>query len=348
MSDVHQEFTEPSRAPRRGLGDLLGSDLTANVYLALLQRPTVTADQLRAEIDPDASQDDLALALHALESGRLVRRVDSERWAVFPPERALGSYASRLEERARAVRSSMVGLTRLHESSTAARRGDELPVRVQLLRTLDEISGAMGQLFAGAEDDVVSMRRASPRVLHMLDQPEETHEEPVFNAEGREIHLRVSFDKDLLQHPNLHRAVEIRRRVGDQVRFSTQVPFTATVSDAGMCVVDIDDPGGSIIGLQITHPGVSAVIRRVIDSTWQTGLPWRGRDGEVVGEGVVLDPKDADILTLLTSGAADATIARQLGISQRTVERRVRRMLDHLNASTRFQAGVQAAKRGWI
>ena len=267
---------------------------------------------------------------------------------MFPPERALGSYAARLEERARSVRSSMVGLTRLHESSAAARRGDDLPVGVQVLRTLDEISAAMGQLFAGAEDSAVSMRRASPRVLQMLDQPEELHEEPVFNSDGREIHLRVTFDNDLLKHPNLHRAVEIRRRIGDNVRFTTQVPFTATVSDEGMCVVDIDDPDGAIIGLQITHPGVSAAIKRVIDGTWQAGLPWRGGDVDVTREGVVLDTKDADILTLLTSGAADATIARQLGISQRTVERRVRRMLDHLGASTRFQAGVQAAKRGWL
>ena len=54
------------------------------------------------------------------------------------------------------------------------------------------------------------------------------------------------------------------------------------------------------------------------------------------------------ILTLLAAGASDATIARQSGISQRTVERRVRALMDQLGAGTRFQAGVQAARRGWL
>ena len=48
---------------------------------------------------------------------------------------------------------------------------------------------------------------------------------------------------------------------------------------------------------------------------------------------------------LLAGGATDETIARQLGLSTRTVERRVRAMLDQLGAETRFQAGVQAARR---
>jgi DNA-binding NarL/FixJ family response regulator len=35
-------------------------------------------------------------------------------------------------------------------------------------------------------------------------------------------------------------------------------------------------------------------------------------------------------------------------VSQRTVERRVRALMDQLGAGTRFQAGVQAGRRGLI
>ena len=38
------------------------------------------------------------------------------------------------------------------------------------------------------------------------------------------------------------------------------------------------------------------------------------------------------ILSLLAAGAPDATIARQTGVSQRTVERRVRALMDQLGA----------------
>ena len=61
-----------------------------------------------------------------------------------------------------------------------------------------------------------------------------------------------------------------------------------------------------------------------------------------------LDLRDARILSLLSDGHSDSTIARESGISVRTVERRVRSLMDRLGAKTRFQAGVQAARRGWI
>jgi DNA-binding NarL/FixJ family response regulator len=61
-----------------------------------------------------------------------------------------------------------------------------------------------------------------------------------------------------------------------------------------------------------------------------------------------LDLRDARILSLLSDGRSDSTIARESGISVRTVERRVRSLMDRLGAKTRFQAGVQAARRGWI
>jgi DNA-binding NarL/FixJ family response regulator len=63
---------------------------------------------------------------------------------------------------------------------------------------------------------------------------------------------------------------------------------------------------------------------------------------------IALDRRDVDLLSLLSDGRSDSTIARISGISLRTVERRVRSLMDRLGAKTRFQAGVQAARRGWI
>jgi DNA-binding NarL/FixJ family response regulator len=54
------------------------------------------------------------------------------------------------------------------------------------------------------------------------------------------------------------------------------------------------------------------------------------------------------ILTLLTAGLPDDVIARELGISERTYQRRVRAMMERVNAQTRFQLARQAARRGWL
>jgi DNA-binding NarL/FixJ family response regulator len=61
-------------------------------------------------------------------------------------------------------------------------------------------------------------------------------------------------------------------------------------------------------------------------------------------------PSDADraLLGLLAAGLTDAAIARQLGMHPRTVQHRVRDLLDRLGAATRFQAGLQAVRRGWL
>ncbi len=54
------------------------------------------------------------------------------------------------------------------------------------------------------------------------------------------------------------------------------------------------------------------------------------------------------LLQQLASGAQDEQIARRLNVSLRTVRRRVADLLTELGADTRFQAGVEANRRGWI
>jgi len=54
------------------------------------------------------------------------------------------------------------------------------------------------------------------------------------------------------------------------------------------------------------------------------------------------------LLTLLASGRTDEAAARQIGVSVRHLRRRVARLMDLLGASSRFEAGAEAARRGWI
>jgi DNA-binding NarL/FixJ family response regulator len=50
------------------------------------------------------------------------------------------------------------------------------------------------------------------------------------------------------------------------------------------------------------------------------------------------------LVRLLAQGHTDASIARRLQVSERTVRRRVAELLLELGASSRFQAGVLLAK----
>lgn len=54
------------------------------------------------------------------------------------------------------------------------------------------------------------------------------------------------------------------------------------------------------------------------------------------------------LVNLMAAGLQDRAIARQLGISPRTFDRRLQESMKELEAKTRFQAGVRAVLSGWI
>ena len=60
--------------------------------------------------------------------------------------------------------------------------------------------------------------------------------------------------------------------------------------------------------------------------------------------------EDLDRLTLrlLAVGLTDRAVARQLNLSQRTVQRHVATLMTRLGARTRLQAGVQGIRQGWL
>jgi DNA-binding NarL/FixJ family response regulator len=60
------------------------------------------------------------------------------------------------------------------------------------------------------------------------------------------------------------------------------------------------------------------------------------------------DLQSGRILELLGAGLKDEAIARQLGVSLRTVQRAVRTISMALGVTSRFQLGAEACRRGWI
>lgn len=61
-----------------------------------------------------------------------------------------------------------------------------------------------------------------------------------------------------------------------------------------------------------------------------------------------LPAEDAHLLALMAQGLKDEVVARRLGLSLRTVRRRIAHLMAELDATTRFQAGIEAVRRGWL
>ncbi|MEV8375540.1 hypothetical protein AB0P21_22580 [Kribbella sp. NPDC056861] len=81
--------------------------------------------------------------------------------------------------------------------------------------------------------------------------------------------------------------------------------------------------------------GLLDAYKQLFERLWERSLP-----------AVPDEQAEARLLTsLLLSGLSDQAIAKELGVSPRTAQRKLAAMLQDLGAHTRFQAGVQAAMR---
>lgn len=84
---------------------------------------------------------------------------------------------------------------------------------------------------------------------------------------------------------------------------------------------------------------VVAVLRALFEELWGRAVPVQRPDG---GHGVFR------VLRLASQGLSDEMIARQLGVCVRTVRSRFAEAMSELGVRSRFQAGVEAARRGWL
>jgi DNA-binding NarL/FixJ family response regulator len=81
---------------------------------------------------------------------------------------------------------------------------------------------------------------------------------------------------------------------------------------------------------------------------WQHAYPLElTGDGLVERDGGGPTELDRKILALLLAGLTDQAVATQLDLSLRTLQRRVRHLLDLAGVESRMQLGWHAARHGW-
>ncbi len=126
-----------------------------------------------------------------------------------------------------------------------------------------------------------------------------------------------------------------------ETRVVQRVPLNLMVLDRQVALVpvDVSDP---MAGFRIVRdPGVIAALVAVHENLWTSGVEPPGLpDGP---------PSSlAAVLPALASGQPDDVACRRLAMSPRTYSRRVAELLELLGVRTRFQAGIEATRRGWL
>ncbi|MFF7019660.1 LuxR C-terminal-related transcriptional regulator [Streptomyces klenkii] len=186
---------------------------------------------------------------------------------------------------------------------------------------------------------VIDMPPYSGTAGHYLEQEVLQRERMAAGVAYRTIYHGSAFD-DPVAGPNMARMIA----AGEQARTLDDPPLKLAISDDELAVVTLAaDARPGVVSLLIRPSSLFRALSNVFESLWRLAVPVSAD-----GTGTQIDERDRQILTLMASGATDDAIARRLGLGRRTVVRRVSALLARLGATTRFQAGVQAARRGWL
>jgi DNA-binding CsgD family transcriptional regulator len=157
-------------------------------------------------------------------------------------------------------------------------------------------------------------------------------------AQGRE--LRSIYPVAVLDHPEQLAWVREWAAVGERQRVVQQVPHEFVVFGEELVLSAPawgSTEGGAVL---MRLPLLVRAFTAVFDDAWRSGLP--------VPDASVESDVDTRLLALLAGGFKDEAIARYLGLSLRTVRRRVAALTDELGVHTRFQLGVVAQRRGLL
>ncbi len=103
----------------------------------------------------------------------------------------------------------------------------------------------------------------------------------------------------------------------------------------------------------LQRSGLLAGLEALFETVWRQAYPLDPSNvahaaddvAELAAEGP--DALDSKILALLLSGMTDQAVASQLDLSLRTLQRRLRSLMDLAGVESRMQLGWHAAREGW-
>lgn len=308
-------------APARVLEGLGVCCEDEQVYRALLARPDAAISELVLELGWPTSK--VTKHLRSLETLGLAART-SGRPARFTP----------------AVPEAAVEVLALRQQAAIVQARIDAAVLAQEFRAADGAGPftvlrgreAIAQRFFQAQ------QTATQEVL-ILDKPPyavvPSRRELLRNG----LAYRTIYDMEGLANPVDLLAARELGEAGEDARMLRDLPMMLVVTDRRTGLLQT--------GQDVVEIGRSALLDGLVvlfELLWQRATPL-----VVTREaGGLLSAEDERLLALAAAGLTDQAIARRLGVAQRTVERRMQRIMKALDATTRFQAGLRAGHQGLL
>ncbi|MEU3957976.1 LuxR C-terminal-related transcriptional regulator, partial [Streptomyces achromogenes] len=198
--------------------------------------------------------------------------------------------------------------------------------------------------------DVASVRRALDRFAAeaqhevLTSQPgggrrEEVLREAMDRTEGllqRGVRMRTLYQHTAQYHPNTTAYVEIVSDLGAEVRTLGE-GFMRMIAFDGEVVV-IEQKGNPEAALVVRAPSVVSFAVAAFELMWRQADPFPVNLSRAQAI-QVSDKTKEDIVRLLVQGESDKVIARRMGMTVRTCQRHIAKIMERIGAKSRVHAG---------
>ncbi|MGW1723328.1 LuxR family transcriptional regulator [Streptomyces sp. NPDC002306] len=325
--------------------DLVGVDAEAEqAYRHLLARGGGTVDDVMAALGVTYPKG-LAL-LERLHRFGLVSRRTSGEFLTVDPRHALRALVESRERQLASVRDAAGPLGAIFDTAKRARNGGH--------GTL-VISGpeAVG-------DRYYRLKQAARAEIRALDRPPFllAPNSPLDEAAvGRGVRVRAVYAAASFVADGSRQEIGSLVSRGEEARITPTLPIKLAMADRSAAMVSLSLSDGDNECLYTEAPPLLEALAELFERYWSAASPLAGTPGP--GEQVPLparaldedrDPTDEErnLLALFAAGVKDEAIARQFGISSRTLRRRIQDLYAELGTTSRFGAGVAAARRNWV
>ncbi|MET7395033.1 helix-turn-helix domain-containing protein [Dactylosporangium sp. NPDC005572] len=256
----------------------------------------------------------------------------------LPPDLALGDTLSRRQRSLDTARQIVAGLSEEYRATTRRRRADHL---VEIVVGAAALRERLRDLQDGAQDEILWFCRANPIAM---SGPDNTEENPALE---RGVRYRAIYERALLEMPGELDSIADGVRRGEEARVIDVLPVRLAVADRAIAICPLVPDQELGLG----EP-TAALIRRselldalvaLFEGYWDRASPLL-----VDADGQTLDESERFLLSLFVAGFPDKSIASQLGVSRRTVQRRLERLMAAAGVDTRTGLAFQAGRRGWL
>ncbi|MFJ4682898.1 helix-turn-helix transcriptional regulator [Streptomyces sp. NPDC091377] len=281
-------------------------------------------------------------ALRRLEARGLAAQSSSRpgRWVAAPPGVALGAL---LTQRRHELEQAELAAALLSEEYRAAASEPAVHDLIEVVSGAAAVSQRFLQLQLGAGAEVCALVTGDPVVVTGTENDAEEQ------ATGRGVRYRVVVERAVLDQPDGITELTAALGRGEQVRVVDRVPTKLVVADRSLALVPLTAPSAEPAALVVHASGLLELLCGLFESVWREALPLRlGATGVTEQGPDGPDGTDLELLSLLLAGLTDASVAKQLDLGLRTVQRRVKRLMELAGVTTRLQLGWHAYERGWV